>query len=564
MTPIKKNGMNKWFIIIVLFLLIVTSCVSKYPVMDYGKLTRNDNQYYYYNDSLNLELDLVPSNYSEKGHRKIISFTRKEKKMLVDLKINPESVIFLFKVLNRGTIDGIHYPKLGKVVAFCQKQIDSSRYKIKSYHSHNFFFSEGFYKDNLYYEYVIPYSNSYYSLLFINHKRVYRNDFVKTPDIYNFVVDLTLEKIEKKEKWCEQTDQFLFSVADSIFDKGNNYLTAEYLKRNMNCPFEKDRQKWGINKQMLATYYSFSGQYEKAEREFPLKDVRPKKLKKLERKKMQNIARENQFVLFNEAHHEPKHRYLVGSLLKDYYDLGFRFLGLEALFKDSLNQRGYLNYSDGVYTRDPVMGNLIREAKRMGYRVFNYEGMNSGQEREMDQVRGIKKNVLDVNPNGKTIILAGYSHINENCGNEHKWMACLLHEELGINPYTINQTELMSDPVKEKRISGVWYDEVNDRALLNDMLVKNRLTIENNCFSLRKHSKIELEIPQETKIVNNETIVLVYYKDEFKQGGTTAVPTYTKVIDNGRRIKIELCDGDYIVHIKDINGSILYSESISL
>ena len=377
-------------------------------------------------------------------------------------------------------------------------------------------------------------------------------------------LDVLVEKIEKKEKWCNQTDKSLFSVADSLFNNGNNYLAAEYLKRNMNCSFENSIQKWGINKQVLATYHSFSGQYEKAEMEFPLKEVQPKKLKKLKRKSIEDIGRKNQFVLFNEAHHVPRHRYLVGSLLKDYYNLGFRFLGLEALFNDSIVQRGYLNCSDGVYTRDPIMGNLIREAKRIGYQVFKYEGTSTGQEREREQIKGIKENTLDVCPNAKAIILAGYSHINEGPDTRHKWMGGLLHEELGINPYTINQTYLMPKFIERKEKSGVWYDQENERALLNDMLIKNVLTIENNCFSLRKHLKIELSIPSKIKIVNNETIILVYYKDEFEQGGSTAVPTFTKVIDYRKQIKLELCEGSYIIQIKDINGSILFSKSIDL
>ncbi len=565
MTLTQKKGVSKWSINIVLFFLITTSCASKYQVMDYGALIRNERQYYYYNDTLNLEIALIPSNYSKKGHRETISLTPIEVELLKNLTINTDSVTFLFKTLGRGTIDGTHYPKLGKTIAYCQTKIDSSLYRIKPYRFHNFLFREGFYKDNVYYEYVIPYFNSYYTLLFINHTRVHLDDYIKTPDVYDYVVHATLEKIEEKEMQCKQTDKFLFSIADSIFDKGNNYLAAEYLKRNMNCSFENNRKKWGVYKQALATYYSFCGQHEKAEKEFSLKAVQPKKLKALKRKEIQDIGRENQFVLFNEAHHIPRHRYIVGSLLKDYYDLGFRYLGLEALFKDSLVQRGYLNYSDGVYTREPVMGNLIREAKQMGYHVFRYEGTNSGQEREKDQVRGIKENVLDINPDAKAIILAGYSHINENCDEQHKWMACLLREELGINPYTINQTELTPKPTGGKEKHGVWYEQENERAHLNDMLIKNTLTIENNCFSLRKHSKIELTIPQEIKIVDKETIVLVYYKDEFNQGGASVIPTHTEVINNGKRaIKLELCEGSYIIQIKDINGAILYSKPVNL
>src|SRR5690606_17379848 len=73
-----------------------------------------------------------------------------------------------------------------------------------------------------------------------------------------------------------------------------------------------------------------------------------------------------QIIIINEAHHIPKHRAFTKSLLKKLYDNGYRYLGLEALFDSTINERKYPVIETGYYTKEPEFGNLITEALKVG------------------------------------------------------------------------------------------------------------------------------------------------------------------------------------------------------
>ena len=153
-----------------------------------------------------------------------------------------------------------------------------------------------------------------------------------------------------------------------------------------------------------------------------------------------------QLIIINEAHHQPRHRVFTTQLLQGLYDHGFRFLGLEALAEEDtlLQERGYSIQSSGYYTKEPQFGNLIREAIRIGYTLFPYEagpGLN-GKEREIEQARNIQQ-ILEENPGAKVLLHCGFAHVVE--GDYPAWekaMAGRLKEFTGIDPLTINQERL--------------------------------------------------------------------------------------------------------------------------
>lgn len=174
-------------------------------------------------------------------------------------------------------------------------------------------------------------------------------------------------------------------------------------------------------------------------------------------------AKAEQIVIINEAHHNPNHRIFTKSLLQGLYNNGYTYLGLEALFngpkggtpigntgnhildeRDSLlNKRGYPVFRSGNYL-EPQMGNLIRTALEIGFKVFPYEksGVGSGDPREKGQALNIA-NILKKDPNAKILIHCGYSHAYEGFdvyAMGGKAMAGWLKEFTGINPLTINQS----------------------------------------------------------------------------------------------------------------------------
>jgi hypothetical protein len=158
-------------------------------------------------------------------------------------------------------------------------------------------------------------------------------------------------------------------------------------------------------------------------------------------------AQSNQILIINEAHHQPLHRIFATNLLKDLYISGYRYLAMEALSeKDfSLNSRKYpIQDSRQFYVNEPQMGNLIREALRLGFTLVPYDFYENDnfETRDANQAKNIKK-VFDKDIYAKMLIYCGYDHVFE-CQETSigKPMAQYLKEMTGINPLTIDQVDM--------------------------------------------------------------------------------------------------------------------------
>jgi hypothetical protein len=165
-------------------------------------------------------------------------------------------------------------------------------------------------------------------------------------------------------------------------------------------------------------------------------------------------AENEKIIMINEAHHQPLHRTFTTSLLKDLYERGYRFLGLEAMVHtDSLlNERGFPVLSTGYYTQEPQFGNMVREALKLGYTIFPYETKihADGKEREIQQARNIQQ-VVEKHPDDKFLIHCGFDHIIETyVPGWEKAMAGRVKEFTGIDPFTINQEILTEHFLREK------------------------------------------------------------------------------------------------------------------
>src|SRR6185437_13127075 len=96
-------------------------------------------------------------------------------------------------------------------------------------------------------------------------------------------------------------------------------------------------------------------------------------------------------VMVNEAHNQPLSRALVYQMLPIMRRLGFSILAMEALpdkaTTDWINRHGYVpdEASYGYYLREPIDGEVIREAKRLGFTLANYDVFSDT--REQDEAR---------------------------------------------------------------------------------------------------------------------------------------------------------------------------------
>ncbi|MEI7597423.1 MAG: hypothetical protein WCK02_16865 [Bacteroidota bacterium] len=165
-----------------------------------------------------------------------------------------------------------------------------------------------------------------------------------------------------------------------------------------------------------------------------------------------------QIILINEAHNMPMNRAFTLTLLQALYNNGYRYFGAED-FKNSAkdlplskSDNGYYpNYKTGYYIKDPVFGDLVREALRIGYTVFAYEDTCKNSIHWVnDSVYRVDLSTRDFNmavninailkkdSTAKILIHAGFGHIIE----EKNSMGGELKRLTGINPLSINQSTM--------------------------------------------------------------------------------------------------------------------------
>lgn len=207
--------------------------------------------------------------------------------------------------------------------------------------------------------------------------------------------------------------------------------------------------------QTMASVEAELGRYRQAEHRFPWPDQRiPVDLPSPESHRavdavdgIVTLARDRQLVMINETHHLPRHRTLTSALLPRLRALGFTHFAAEALDPSDheLGKRGYVrNDSSSTYLREPLYGDLVRQALALGFVVVPYEDDSSDPEsREAGQARNLHEAVFAKNPEARLIVHAGYAHIDE-APSRRLWhvepLAMRLRTLTGIDPLTVEQT----------------------------------------------------------------------------------------------------------------------------
>jgi hypothetical protein len=165
-------------------------------------------------------------------------------------------------------------------------------------------------------------------------------------------------------------------------------------------------------------------------------------------------ARSRQIVILNEAHHVPVHRAFAMQLARELRKIGYTYLAVEALSEAPL-AKGYLSGSSGYYVNEPAFANFLRDAQQQKWTLVPYEfkfddlGLNAGDRingRELGQVDNLVKRILANDPKGKIFIYAGYDHVREKAVAGDTWMAAYLRERTGIDPLTIDQSQMFAHP----------------------------------------------------------------------------------------------------------------------
>ncbi len=109
-------------------------------------------------------------------------------------------------------------------------------------------------------------------------------------------------------------------------------------------------------------------------------------------------------------------------------------------------------------------------------RLFNYEEYSYSKDgdmwdsincREIVQSANLKRNIIDRYPNEKLFIYVGYAHAAEDWGKspdgrEVAWMAARLQRLTGINPLTIDQTDMVEHSAPEFEREAYRYAKVEE------------------------------------------------------------------------------------------------------
>jgi hypothetical protein len=263
-------------------------------------------------------------------------------------------------------------------------------------------------------------------------------------------------------------------------DRTSRYLEClvELRKRAAAAEKAKDKARRGMLDQLLAAEEATVGRHREAMRlmdsvfpTFPtakpdpdLADYQPKDAVAT----ILALAGKHRVVMINEAHHVARHRAFAALLLEGLRKQGFRYFAAETFDHDdmpALAKRGYPTLQTGYYCREPVFGDLVRQAVRLGYTPVAYEHRMKQSalraeakdvarliaEREQGQAKNLQARIFDKDPKARVLVFAGYSHVRkvpevkQRGGKkvETAWMAARFKQLTGIDPLTIDQTSVM-------------------------------------------------------------------------------------------------------------------------
>jgi hypothetical protein len=262
-------------------------------------------------------------------------------------------------------------------------------------------------------------------------------------------------------------------TAASLVAVGTTLSTAELFRAVQQRPDDMARYRYllvhlpglppaerNFVLQLLASTENELGLYSEAVRDFPMQSVLPAHTSMPSKPEWEavdavdgiaELAAGRRIVMVNELHHDAHTRALTLALLPRLRHLGFNYFAAEAIngHETSLSSRGYAIVSSGSeYLHEPLYGDIVREAIRLGYEVVPYESDDGiGQAREDDQASHLYQRVFAHDPNARLFVHAGYAHIDKAPGRLGPVvpMAVKLQQLTGITPLSIDQVDVHED-----------------------------------------------------------------------------------------------------------------------
>lgn len=195
------------------------------------------------------------------------------------------------------------------------------------------------------------------------------------------------------------------------------------------------------------------------------------------------LAADRRVVILNESHYHQRHRAFAMQLALRLRANGFTHFAAEAFGPkvSEATEGGVPRLALGVYTLDPVFGDLVRQAAKAGYAFFDYEmrpeqagapaanGQDGIARREQAQAENIQR-FLVRNPEARVLIYVGGSHgLKELDSFGNAWMASRLRAVTGVEPLSIDQ--LAGTPHFDARYDDPSYTKVFELSELDAPVV---------------------------------------------------------------------------------------------
>jgi hypothetical protein len=163
------------------------------------------------------------------------------------------------------------------------------------------------------------------------------------------------------------------------------------------------------------------------------------------------LTKDRKAVFFNEAHSAPVTRTLTVELLAKLREQGFDTFAAETLYPKEIAQlkRGYPTDKIGFYSNEPIYGEMIRAAMKLGYKVVAYDAEEAasdanGDPRERGGAQALYDQVFKRDPNARLVVNAGFAHIQKSgVYLRGSSMAKFFKQITGIDPLCIEQTMLI-------------------------------------------------------------------------------------------------------------------------
>ncbi len=275
-----------------------------------------------------------------------------------------------------------------------------------------------------------------------------------------------------------QSDSPVARLFGQLNERKDDFARFRYL---ISAEVQDDSELREISAQMLATSYSFLGRPSDALRSFPMRggSLDPAGLPARARFRavpasgwVAGEATGYRIVMVNEAHHVPQTRLLTLSLLPELRAAGYTHFAVETLSEAAQGGPGHPNTATGVYTREPIFAEIIREALRLGYVLVAYEPEHTGeqtqQQRETGQAQNIMERVLARDPAARVLVHAGYAHIGESAQglpDDARPMAMELARLTGLPILSVDQTSTMPYVLDQAGTAHGWLSAEFDVAV---------------------------------------------------------------------------------------------------